>query len=77
MRRKLSGLLLAAFLLLVMLPGVGVARPQDTFTVVCPGFTIGQGKTFTQTLPEQARHGSLTSISQTNPRSDDNCVQIG
>ena len=53
-----------------------LAKPQDTFTVTCPGFTIGQGKPFTQTLPEQARKGSAKSIEQTNQRSpEDQCRQ--
>jgi len=55
------------------------AKPEDkgTFTVTCPGFIIGQGEPFTQTLPAEARQGSAKSIEQTNQRSpEDQCQQI-
>ena len=53
-----------------------LAKPEKTFTVTCPGFDIGQGKDFTQTLPEPARFGSAKSIEQTNQRSpEDQCEQ--
>ena len=54
-----------------------LAAKPDTFTVSCPGFIIGQGKEFTQTLPEPARFGSQKSIDQTNQRSpEDKCQQL-
>ena len=53
-----------------------LAAKPDTFTVRCPGFIIGQGKEFTQTLPEPARFGSAKSIEQTNQQSpEDQCEQ--
>ena len=52
-----------------------LAQPKDTFTVTCPGFIIGQGEPFTQTLTEQARKGSAKSIEQTNKRSPEHQCQ--
>ena len=70
MRKRVFGVLLAAFLLVGVLPGVALAAPpaerEDNITVTCPNFDRHQGQEhageFSQTLPAQAQHGSDTSL---------------
>jgi hypothetical protein len=69
MTKRVFGVLFAALLLVGALPGVALAAPkegrpeppQGTFTVTCPDFETGYG-TFTQRLPNSAKHGSDKSL---------------
>ena len=77
MRKRVLGVLLCTMLLVGALPGVALAeRPFGTFTVVCPNFQTGYG-TFTQILPEPARHGSLISNANVNENTESNCRILG
>ena len=71
MRKRVFGVLLAAFLVVgVLLSGVALAAPpaerEHNITVTCPNFDRHQGQEeageFSQTLPTQAQHGSDTSL---------------
>ena len=74
MRKRVFGVLLAAFLLVGALSGMVLAAPQgehpkhDTVTVTCPESERGQGQdkagVFTQTLPTKAEQGTETSLKQ-------------
>ena len=75
MRKRVFGVLLAAFLLVGALTGVASAVPQgehpkhETVEVTCPEFQRGQGQekagVFTQRLPSKAHdpgEGTRTSL---------------
>ena len=66
MRKRVFGVLLAAFLLVGVLSGVALAAPPDAFTVTCPDAERGKGidkaGEFSQTLPGKAEKGSDRSL---------------
>ena len=67
--------LMVAMMVVMAMPALA-APPGGFFTSVCPSFQTGHG-TFTQRLPEPARHGAETSNTQVNERTGSDCRILG